>query len=67
VSTSGPDRRRQFLRVEEGTYENGVFKFLRLWNGDETDWGLNFGADPALFSREHPARREEFSGKFSTA
>jgi hypothetical protein len=39
---------RQFLRVEEGSYENGVFKFLRIWNGDETDWGLNFGAEPVV-------------------
>src|SRR5450759_693652 len=42
------DKHRQFLRVEEGTYENGVFKFLRIWNGDETDWGLNFGAEPLV-------------------
>ena len=41
-------RRRQFLRVEEGTYENGVFKFLRIWNGDETDWGINFGGEPVV-------------------
>jgi hypothetical protein len=41
-------RERQFLRVEEGTYENGVFQFLRIWNGDETDWGLNFGAEPVV-------------------
>jgi hypothetical protein len=39
---------RQFLKVEEGTYENGVFKFLRIWNGDETDYGLNFGAEPLV-------------------
>ena len=39
---------RQFLRVEEGTYDNGVFKFLRIWNGDETDWGLNFSAEPVV-------------------
>jgi hypothetical protein len=43
-----PDKHRQFLRVEEGTYENGVFKFLRIWNGDETDWGLNFGVEPVV-------------------
>src|SRR5271157_4271334 len=42
------DKYRQFLKVEEGTYENGVFKFLRIWNGDETDWGLNFGAEPVV-------------------
>lgn len=41
-------KQRQFLRVEEGTYENGSFKFLRIWNGDETDWGLNFGAEPLV-------------------
>ena len=44
----GKWQHRQFLRVEEGTYEKGVFKFLRIWNGDETDWGLNFGAEPVV-------------------
>jgi hypothetical protein len=44
----GKWQHRQFLRVEEGTYQNGVFKFLRIWNGDETDWGLNFGAEPVV-------------------
>ena len=42
------DKHRQFLKVEEGAYENGVFKVRRIWNGDETDWGLNFGADPVV-------------------
>jgi hypothetical protein len=37
---------REFLRVEEGTYEGGTFTPLRIWNGDETDWGLNFGTAP---------------------
>lgn len=32
----------QILRAEEGRYENSNWKFLRLWNGDETDFGLNF-------------------------
>jgi hypothetical protein len=45
---AGAGQHRQFLRVEEGVYENGVFKFLRIWNGDETDWGLNFGAEPVV-------------------
>jgi len=44
----GKWQHRQFLRVEEGTYENGVFNFVRIWNGDETDWGLNFGAEPVV-------------------
>jgi len=29
----------QYLKVEEGTYESGLFKLLRIRNGDETDWG----------------------------
>lgn len=32
----------EFLRVEEGTYENGEWKASRLLNGDETDRGLQF-------------------------
>jgi len=35
-------RQREFLRVEEGTYEKGQFKPTRIWNGDQTDWALNF-------------------------
>jgi hypothetical protein len=29
----------QYLKVEEGRYENGIFRLLRIRNGDETDWG----------------------------
>lgn len=29
-------------RVEEGRYKNGKWVFERVWNGDQTDWGLNF-------------------------
>jgi len=39
---------RQFLRVEEGEYENGAFQSQRILNGDQTDWGLDFGSDPDL-------------------
>jgi len=44
----GKWQHRQFQKVEVGTFENGVFKFERIWNGDETDWGLNFGAEPVV-------------------
>ena len=37
-----PGMRMQVLSAEEGTYENGTWKPLRLWNGDQTDRGLNF-------------------------
>lgn len=29
----------QYLKVEEGCYDHGIFKSLRILNGDETDWG----------------------------
>jgi hypothetical protein len=29
----------QYLKVEEGWYDHGTFKTLRILNGDETDWG----------------------------
>ncbi|MGO9324891.1 MAG: DUF5597 domain-containing protein [Terracidiphilus sp.] len=45
---NGRWQHRQFLRVEEGAYENGTFKFMRILNGDQTDWGLNFGSDPEV-------------------
>jgi beta-galactosidase GanA len=32
----------QIIRAQEGKYENGDWKFRRLWNGDQTDRGLNF-------------------------
>lgn len=35
-------------RVEEGRYENGKWIMERVWNGDQTDWGLNFTARPHL-------------------
>jgi len=47
-SPAAAGKRRQFLRVEEGVYENGRFKFLRILNGDQTDWGLNFGSEPKV-------------------
>jgi len=44
-----PGMRMQILSAEEGVYNNGVWKPRRLWNGDETDRGLQFYAeDPAV-------------------
>jgi hypothetical protein len=37
-----PGIRMQILSAEEGTYDNGKWQPLRLWNGDQTDRGLNF-------------------------
>ncbi|MEO6837615.1 MAG: DUF5597 domain-containing protein [Ginsengibacter sp.] len=39
----------QYGQVEEGQFENGKFKLLRIQNGDETDWGgPGFGKMPTV-------------------
>jgi len=43
-----PGLRMQILSAQEGLYENGVWKPKRLWNGDETDRGLQFHQEPAV-------------------
>ena len=35
-------------RVEEGRFEDGRWVFERVWNGDQTDYGLNFTDRPRL-------------------
>jgi len=40
--------RSQIITAEQGTYEDGVWKPLRLWNGDETDRGLCFHEKPEV-------------------
>ena len=44
----GKWQHRQYLSIEQGVYENGVFKLIRTWNGGQTDFGLNFGEDPVV-------------------
>jgi beta-galactosidase GanA len=48
IADAASSAQRDFLRVEEGGYEGGVFRPARIWNGDETDWGLNFGSAPQV-------------------
>ena len=48
VADAASGKQRQFLRVEEGTYKDGQFKSLRIWNEDQTDWGLNFTPAPQV-------------------
>jgi len=39
----------EILRAEEGQYVNGTWQTARIWNGDQTDRGLNFhGANPPV-------------------
>jgi beta-galactosidase GanA len=48
VADAASGKQRQFLRVEEGTYQGGKFRATRIWNGDQTDWGLNFSSAPQV-------------------
>ncbi len=43
-----PWMRSQIITAEQGIYENGAWKPLRLWNGDETDRGLCFHEKPEV-------------------
>jgi Domain of unknown function (DUF5597)/Beta-galactosidase len=44
--TFAPGKKRLFLKVEEGSYDAaGNWKSARIWNGDQTDYGLNLKAD----------------------
>jgi hypothetical protein len=44
--TFAPGLKRFWLKVEEGSYDGaGNWKTLRLWNGDQTDYGLNLKSD----------------------
>lgn len=46
-----PGMRMQILSAEEGFYKDGVWNPVRLWNGDETDRGLQFHADDPVVVR----------------
>jgi hypothetical protein len=46
-----PGMRMQILSAAEGSFQNGVWKTIRLLNGDETDRGLQFHADDPVVVR----------------
>jgi hypothetical protein len=43
-----PWMRSEILSAEQGSYDNGEWKPLKVWNGDETDRGLCFYEKPAV-------------------
>jgi beta-galactosidase GanA len=36
----------QIIEAQEGHFENGEWVMTRRWNGDQVDYGFNFGAEP---------------------
>jgi hypothetical protein len=50
--TYAPGKKRLWLKVEEGKYDKtGNWKMTRIFNGDQTDYGLNFKADESAVLR----------------
>ena len=49
VTDPNSTKQRAFVRVYEGSY-NGTYKFtpIRIWNGDQTDFGLAFSSQPQV-------------------
>ena len=45
LANPAPHEHPQYLRVEEGSYDDATWKPARWLNGDETDYGLNFHDD----------------------
>ena len=45
---SATGKHAQFARVEEGTFVNDHWVLHHLWNGDQTDWGLNLTTGPRI-------------------
>jgi beta-galactosidase GanA len=48
VADKSLGKQRQFVKVEEGNYAGKDWHFLRIWNGDQTDYGLNFTSAPQV-------------------
>ncbi len=43
----------EILRAEEGQYVKGAWQTSRIWNGDQTDRGLNFHSGNSIVVRIH--------------
>jgi beta-galactosidase GanA len=48
LDLAAPGGHAMMARVEEGYFQDGQWRFVRLWNGDQTDYGLNFTSAPQV-------------------
>ena len=49
LADAGKGEQAMMARVEEGNYgPDGAWHMMRVWNGDQTDYGLNFPSEPVL-------------------
>ncbi|MFC3100041.1 DUF5597 domain-containing protein [Altererythrobacter lauratis] len=49
--------RHELIEAQEGTFVNGEWVMTRRWNGDQIDYGFNFGAEPVWLRIEMHALR----------
>ena len=48
LAAGNEPHQRMWVAVEEGAYVDGAWKSSRIWNGDQTDYGLNFTSEPQV-------------------
>ena len=48
LAASAAGENSQILSADEGTLTDGAWVMRRRWNGDETDYGFNFTAQPVM-------------------
>lgn len=46
LASPEPGEVPQVIEAQEGTFANGEWVMRRRWNGDQIDYGFNFGAEP---------------------
>jgi hypothetical protein len=46
LADPAPGESAQLIETQEGTFVDGVWVMKRRWNGDQVDYGFNFGAEP---------------------
>jgi hypothetical protein len=46
LAAPGKGESAQLIEAQEGRFENGRWVMTRRWNGDQIDYGFNFGKEP---------------------
>jgi beta-galactosidase GanA len=46
LAAPGKGESAQLIEAQEGQFENGEWVMRRRWNGDQIDYGFNFGKEP---------------------
>ncbi len=46
LAQPGAGQQAEVIEAQEGRFVDGEWVMRRRWNGDQIDWGFNFGAEP---------------------